>query len=152
MPERSATDDMISGLNHITLAVRDIDRSFRFYVETLGARPLARWSRGVYLLVGELWLCLTMDEGARPAPPREYSHIAFSVPAAGFDAASARIRGSGAVIWQAKPERRPLALFSRPQRPQAGNPCWGLADPPRRDEAGSVGTRHRISLLDRAVP
>ena len=68
MPERSATDDMISGLNHITLAVRDIDRSFRFYVETLGARPLARWSRGVYLLVGELWLCLTLDEG--PAPRR----------------------------------------------------------------------------------
>ena len=33
MPEY-AISDMISGLNHITLAVRDIDCSFRFYVET----------------------------------------------------------------------------------------------------------------------
>jgi catechol 2,3-dioxygenase-like lactoylglutathione lyase family enzyme len=111
MAERSVTDDMISGLDHITLAVRDIDRSFRFYVETLGARPLARWSRGVYLLVGELWLCLTLDEGARPAPPKEYSHIAFSVPAAGFDAASARIRGSGAVIWQVNRSEGPSLYF-----------------------------------------
>lgn len=100
MPGHSAANDMISGLNHITLAVRDIDRSFRFYVETLGARPLARWSRGVYLLAGDLWLCLTRDEGKRHAPLKEYSHVAFSVPAAGFDGASARIRGCGAVIWQ----------------------------------------------------
>ena len=33
---------MISGLNHITLAVRDVDRSFGFYVGTRGAKPLAR--------------------------------------------------------------------------------------------------------------
>jgi catechol 2,3-dioxygenase-like lactoylglutathione lyase family enzyme len=26
---------MISGVNHITLSVRDVDRSFGFYVETL---------------------------------------------------------------------------------------------------------------------
>jgi catechol 2,3-dioxygenase-like lactoylglutathione lyase family enzyme len=38
---------MISGVNHITLSVRDVDRSFGFYVETLGAKPLARWSKGV---------------------------------------------------------------------------------------------------------
>jgi len=38
---------MISGVNHITLSVRDVDRSFGFYVETLGAKPLARRSKGV---------------------------------------------------------------------------------------------------------
>jgi catechol 2,3-dioxygenase-like lactoylglutathione lyase family enzyme len=47
---------MISGVNHITLSVGDVDRAFRFYVETLGARPLARWSKGAYLLAGDLWL------------------------------------------------------------------------------------------------
>jgi glutathione S-transferase fosA5 len=45
---------MISGVNHITLAVRDLECSFRFYVETLGAKPLARWSRGAYLLAGDV--------------------------------------------------------------------------------------------------
>ena len=91
---------MISGLNHITLAVRDIDCSFRFYVETQGSRPLARWSRGAYLLVGDLWLCLTLDERTSSSPLPEYSHVAFSVPAARFDDAAASIRASGAVIWQ----------------------------------------------------
>ena len=43
---------MITGINHITLSVRDVDRSYQFYVETLGARPLARWSKGAYLLAG----------------------------------------------------------------------------------------------------
>jgi glutathione S-transferase fosA5 len=91
---------MITGVNHITLAVRDVDRSYHFYVETLGSRPLARWSKGAYLLVGDLWLCLTLDERASSSPLPEYSHIAFNVPAARFDDAGASIRASGAVIWQ----------------------------------------------------
>jgi len=52
---------MIGGVNHITLSVRDVDRSFGFYVETLGAKPLARWSKGACLLAGDLWLCLVLD-------------------------------------------------------------------------------------------
>jgi glutathione S-transferase fosA5 len=91
---------MISGVNHITLAVRDLECSFRFYVETLGAKPLARWSKGAYLLAGDVWLCLSLDERTRTAPLPEYSHIAFSVPATGFADAAARIRTSGVTIWQ----------------------------------------------------
>jgi glutathione S-transferase fosA5 len=91
---------MITGVNHITLAVRDVDRSYHFYVETLGSRPLARWSKGAYLLVGDLWLCLTLDERTRSSPLPEYSHIAFNVPAALFEDAAASIRASGAAIWQ----------------------------------------------------
>ena len=69
-------------------------------METLGSRPLARWSKGAYLLVGDLWLCLTLDERTSSLPRPEYSHIAFSVHAARFDDAAASIRASGAVIWQ----------------------------------------------------
>jgi catechol 2,3-dioxygenase-like lactoylglutathione lyase family enzyme len=99
-PTPGAVDDMTTGVNHITLAVRDADRSYHFYVETLGSRPLARWSKGAYLLVGDLWLCLTLDERTSSLPRPEYSHIAFSVHAARFDDAAASIRASGAVIWQ----------------------------------------------------
>ncbi len=91
---------MISGRNHITLAVRDVQRSFQFYVETLGTKPLARWSRGAYLLAGDLWLCLTLDERTRSSALPEYSHIAFSVREAEFNDASERIRTSGATIWK----------------------------------------------------
>ena len=66
----------------------------------MGAKPLARWSRGAYLLAGDVWLCLALDEQTRSAPAPEYSHIAFSVSAVGFDDAAARIRASGAAIWQ----------------------------------------------------
>jgi glutathione S-transferase fosA5 len=91
---------MISGLNHITLAVRDVERSFKFYVETLGAKPLARWSRGAYLLAGDLWLCLALDERTRSSALPEYSHIAFSVREAEFNDTAERIRTSGATIWK----------------------------------------------------
>ena len=99
MPD-CAVDDVITGVNHITPAVRDLDRSYRFYVETLGSRPLARWNKGAYLLVGDLWLCLTLDERTRSSPLPEYSHIAFNVPAARFEDAAASIRASGAAVWQ----------------------------------------------------
>jgi catechol 2,3-dioxygenase-like lactoylglutathione lyase family enzyme len=75
---------MITGINHLTLSVRDVDRSFRFYVDTLGLKPLARWCRGAYLLAGDLWLCLNLDERTRSSALPEYSHIAFGVPASRF--------------------------------------------------------------------
>ena len=91
---------MITGISHITLSVRDVDRSFHFYVDTLMMKPLARWSKGAYLLAGDVWLCLTLDEQTRASPLPEYSHIAFSVSGSQFDDAAARIRASGAAIWQ----------------------------------------------------
>src|ERR1700730_13426348 len=63
-------------------------------------KPLARWSKGDYLLAGDVWLCLTLDVRTRASPLPEYSHIAFSVTGSQFDKAAARIRASGAAIWQ----------------------------------------------------
>ena len=91
---------MITGISHITLSVRDVDRSLKFYVDTLMMKPLARWSKGAYLLAGDVRLCLTLDERTRASPLPEYSHIAFSVSGSQFDDAAARIRASGAAIWQ----------------------------------------------------
>jgi glutathione S-transferase fosA5 len=105
---------MIRGVNHITLAVRDVDRSYHFYVETLGSRPLARWSTGAYLLVGDLWLCLTPDERTRTSPLPEYFHIALSVPAARFEDAAARIRSSGTRIWKENKSEGPSLYFLDP--------------------------------------
>jgi catechol 2,3-dioxygenase-like lactoylglutathione lyase family enzyme len=92
---------MIGGLNHVTLSTRDLDRSFAFYRDVLGFRPLARWSRGAYLLAGEeTWICLTVDARRTEGTIPEYTHIAFSVAPEGFAAAADRIRASGAGEWQ----------------------------------------------------
>ena len=53
---------MISGLSHITLSVRQLARSYSFYVDMLGCRPIARRPRGAYLTAGDLWLCLIIQE------------------------------------------------------------------------------------------
>jgi catechol 2,3-dioxygenase-like lactoylglutathione lyase family enzyme len=92
---------MVGSLNHVTLSVRDLDRSFTFYRDTLGFRPLARWAQGAYLLAGEAtWICLTLDLRTREQALPEYTHTAFSVPPDQLAAAAARIRASGASEWK----------------------------------------------------
>jgi catechol 2,3-dioxygenase-like lactoylglutathione lyase family enzyme len=103
---------MITGVNHITLAVRDVARSFRFYVNVLGLQPLARWSRGAYLLAGDLWLCLSVDEKARASPHLDYTHVAFSV--SDFDECSKRLESCGATIWRINQSEGPSVYFLDP--------------------------------------
>src|SRR5260370_2544361 len=91
---------MITGLNHVTFAVRDLDESFDFYCSVLGLRPVFRGSYGVYLLAGDFWIALIEDSEGRPGPLPDYSHVAFSVQASNFESMSQNIRTSGATIWQ----------------------------------------------------
>lgn len=70
---------MITGINHITLAIRDTKEAFVFYTEVLGFRPVARWPTGAYLLAGDLWIVLCEDEAARSQVLPEYTHVAFTV-------------------------------------------------------------------------
>jgi glutathione S-transferase fosA5 len=91
---------MITGVNHITLSTRTLERTFAFYTQVLGLRPVAKWPAGAYLLAGETWIALVLDEATRPAQLPEYSHIAFSVDEVNFAELSRRIIQSGAEIWQ----------------------------------------------------
>ena len=104
---------MIRGINHITLAVRDLERSFEFY-RAVGCRPLARWSTGAYLLAGDLWLCLSVDATTRTAALPEYTHIALDVPADKFDAACRRVHDAGATIWRENRSEGPSVYFLDP--------------------------------------
>ena len=87
-------------LNHLTLSVRDLRRSIRFYVETVGLRLEASWERGAYLTAGATWICLSLDPNMRTESSAEYSHVAFGCDAAEFEAHTARIRASGAPVWK----------------------------------------------------
>jgi catechol 2,3-dioxygenase-like lactoylglutathione lyase family enzyme len=73
---------VIGGVNHITLAVSNIERSFIFYRDVLGFKPLCRWHAGAYFTVGELWLCLSLDSEATKSIRSDYTHYAFSIPIA----------------------------------------------------------------------
>ena len=91
---------MISGINHLTFSVRDLEESVGFYTEALGFRLLARWPRGVHLLAGDAWVVLILDHSTREDALPEYTHAAFTVSAEEFGVLSESIKQCGAKIWQ----------------------------------------------------
>ncbi len=97
-PESST---MLTGLNHLTLSVRDLARSVAFYRDMLGLRLHARWDRGAYLSAGDLWLCLSLDgQGTAALASPAYTHYAFSISQHDFPAFAARLRAAGVPEWQ----------------------------------------------------
>ena len=91
---------MITGINHLTFAVKEVEVSFAFYAQVLGFRPVAKWPKGAYFLAGDLWVAIVLDQNVLSEKSPEYTHAAFSVSAQHFDAMSKRIMQSGAEIWQ----------------------------------------------------
>lgn len=89
---------MLTGLNHLTLAVTDVQRSFDFYTSVLQFHPRAKWSEGAYLSLGELWLCLSLD--ARAQARDDYTHCAFSIAQENFHAFVAMARSHGVREWK----------------------------------------------------
>jgi catechol 2,3-dioxygenase-like lactoylglutathione lyase family enzyme len=88
---------MLSGLNHITIAVSDLDISFAFYSRLLEFKPHVRWDSGAYLSLGNLWLCLSLDT-AKPA--EDYSHIALDCDDRNFPKITERLRSAKIIEWK----------------------------------------------------
>lgn len=101
----------ISGLNHLTLAVSDLNRSITFYRDLLGCRLRAQWAEGAYLEAGSLWLCLALEASVSPDPG--YTHIAFDVDVDGFDVLSETI-AKRSVIWKDNRSEGPSLYFLDP--------------------------------------
>jgi glutathione S-transferase fosA5 len=97
---------MLQGLNHLTLSVSCLEKSFNFYTQTLGCKPLARWKQGAYLLAGDLWLCLSLNcDEAKPtlrdrSKVADYTHIAFSVSPEFLHQCRQNINQLNLKLWQ----------------------------------------------------
>ena len=118
---------MLLSLNHLTLAVSDVDRSFRFYVDTLGFIPQARWQQGAYLTLGELWLCLSLDEARQKQTLCDYTHYAFSVTGENFAHVVARLRNQGVLEWKINSSEGESFYFLDPDRHALEIHCGDLA-------------------------
>ena len=91
---------MLSGLNHLTLAVTDLPRSVGFYSELLQLKLDATWDNGAYLSLPGLWLCLSLDPLRESKPAADYTHSAFTVAAPDFTALVARLRAAQVQEWR----------------------------------------------------
>jgi len=93
---------MLQSLNHLTLAVSDLQKSVTFWHELLGLALHARWNTGAYLTCGDLWVCLSYDEARRYVPSQEsdYTHYAFTVAEADFEPFSQRLEQAGVTVWK----------------------------------------------------
>ena len=92
--------NMIRGLNHITIAVKDLEKSFTFYKDLLGFKPLMKHSKGAYFLAGDLWFCLQLDPRTRAEALPEYTHVAFTVDQNDFSKLSKKLMSAGVTFWQ----------------------------------------------------
>ncbi len=88
---------MISGINHLTWCVSDIEETFRFYVDALSFVPVMKSEWSAYFVAGDVWIAVT--KGDRRADSR-YDHIAFHVDEAKYDECVAKLLGFGVEEWK----------------------------------------------------
>ncbi|CAC97041.1 fosfomycin resistance hydrolase FosX [Listeria innocua] len=97
---------MISGLSHITLIVKDLNKTTTFLEEIFDAEEIYSsgddtfsLSKEKFFLIAGLWICIMEGESLQE---RTYNHIAFQIQAEEMDEYIERIKSLGMEI---KPER-----------------------------------------------
>lgn len=97
---------MISGLSHITLIVKDLNRTTTFLQEIFNAEEIYSsgdntfsLSKEKFFLIAGLWICIMEGESLQE---RTYNHIAFQIQSEEVDEYIERIKSLGVEI---KPER-----------------------------------------------
>ncbi|EAH4082540.1 FosX/FosE/FosI family fosfomycin resistance thiol transferase [Listeria monocytogenes] len=97
---------MISGLIHITLIVKDLNKTTTFLREIFNAEEIYSsgdktfsLSKEKFFLIAGLWICIMEGEALQE---RTYNHIAFQIQAEEMDEYIERIKSLG---LEMKPER-----------------------------------------------
>lgn len=97
---------MIKGISHITLIVRDLDKTTTFLQTIFDAKEVYSsgekqfsLSREKFFLIGDLWLCIMEGEALTE---RSYNHIAFQIADADYDLYRSKVLASGVEL---RPER-----------------------------------------------
>lgn len=116
---------MLTGINHITLTVSELSRSFDFYTEQLGFKGLVKWETGAYLNLEDLWLCLTLGT---PDSHTDYTHIAFGISSDDFHAFVEKLKESNIDQWQTNVSEGDSVYFLDPDGYKLEAHVGGLAE------------------------
>ncbi|MBJ3816772.1 fosfomycin resistance glutathione transferase [Shimwellia pseudoproteus] len=118
---------MLRGLNHLTLAVFDLQRSVHFYRHLPGMRLHATWCHGAYLSCGELWLCLSEDKQRDARADGDYTHYAFSVSEQDYPAMLSYLHRAGVTFWKTNRSEGESCYFLDPDGHKLELHVGGLA-------------------------
>ena len=101
----------VEGVLHFTIPVKDLDRSERFYTDTLGFEKIGRNDRIVFLRAGEDYFNLTYSENpiTTNVGNRHEIHSAFRVTPRAYDEALRILPAQGVEIF--KQEDRRVGVF-----------------------------------------
>lgn len=88
---------MLTGLNHITLSVSQLEHSLDFYQNLLGFKAHVKWDNGAYLSLPGLWLCLSIG---RTESVKDYTHFAFSLSESDYERLVIKLKQYGVKQWQ----------------------------------------------------
>jgi len=91
---------VLRGINHITLAVSDLNQSINFYTKTLGMKPHVKWKRGAYLSLAEVWFCLSLESSGVVNSRKDDSHIAFDIDELDFNRFVKRLKTNSVTEWK----------------------------------------------------
>ncbi len=97
----------VTGLNHITLTVENLNQSIKFYEEALGAKLLARGKHLAYFDLAGVWIALNLETNiSAEKRERTYTHFAFSLDQSGQEQLRERLERLG-VEYELGRERNP---------------------------------------------
>jgi catechol 2,3-dioxygenase-like lactoylglutathione lyase family enzyme len=101
----------VEGVLHFTIPVTDLDRSEKFYAETLGFIKIARTDRIIFMRAGDDFFNLTYSENpiTQNAAGRHEIHSAFKVTPQGYDETLKLLPAKGVEIF--KQENRRAGVF-----------------------------------------
>lgn len=107
-PGPGAAPMPIHGINHVTIIVRDMDRTVQLFVQALGAReeyrsPEREYSKypETFLRIGDLWLVVMEDAHIQRA--RSYDHIALGIDLEAVPEVTRRLIEAGAEVVPSRP-------------------------------------------------
>lgn len=114
---------MLRGVNHITIAVSDLNCSLAFYTELLGMQAHVRWDKGAYLSLGSTWFCLSCDV---VSPAQDYSHLALDIAEEDYAAFAEKLRSAGVREWKENRSEGYSLYFLDPDGYKLEVHCGGL--------------------------
>ncbi len=103
---KSGIENMISGISHITLIVKDIEKTAKLFISIFDAEikylsglKTFSISPEIFLLINGVWIALMQGE---PLKERTYNHVAFKTDVENFAGYVNKIKAAGVEIKESR--------------------------------------------------